>query len=555
MVESIPSVWSDTVQQSAEAVAVLGAVFTKPSVVNVILDLAGYRSNSTRLATKRVLEPSCGDGAFLSEVLRRLIESEAQYCPGGAWDSPELMDSIRAVDLDLASLASARRMMQQQLLDAGCPVKRAKVLVENWTEHRDFLIGDWDTRFDFVLGNPPYVRIEDVPRPLLERYRAEFSTLSHRADLYVAFLERGLDLISKQGVLAFICANRFAKNQYGAAIRSLIAERYHVRYYLNLEHTQPFQSDVSAYPAILVVDRERGLSTQAARLANVEEGTLDAIRTELLARTSEGTLTSRFTNWYPDGGPWVTTSLKRHGEWQDISAKHTPLLESAPGTRLGIGVATGADRVFILPQFADAIEASRQVPLAMAADVRNSGVEWSGKILLNPFVGDETADLVDLSEFQGLARYLAEHAMQLKNRHVARARPHVWYRTIDKITVALRTREKLLIPDIQRGGTVGYDPGRLYPHHNLYWVTSETWNLRALQALLRSRLVREQVAGYSVQMMKGALRYQAQTLRKVRIPALATIPDPVFERLSLLGGAADQDEIDDAAVEAFSRSG
>ena len=93
--------------------------------------------------------------------------------------------------------------------------------------------------------------------------------------------------------------------------------------------------------------------------------------------------------------------------------------------------------------------------------------------------------------------------------------------------------------------------GRFYPHHNLYWVTSDSWDLRALQALLRSSQVLMQIRAFSVQMRGGSVRYQAQTLRRVRIPLLATLSAAVVDRLSAVATSAVQGEIDEAATEAF----
>lgn len=126
-----------------------------------------------------------------------------------------------------------------------------------------------------------------------------------------------------------------------------------------------------------------------------------------------------------------------------------------------------------------------------------------------------------------------------------------WFRTIDRIWPGLASTDKLVIPDIQRGGVIGLDEGHYYPHHNLYWVTSDAWDLRALQALLRSTQVLVQVRAFSVQMRGGSIRYQAQTLRRVRIPAVGSLSDAVVERLRAAAMSAAQGEIDDAAAEAY----
>ncbi len=254
--------WMD-VWEGCEPSEPVGAIFTKPEVTSLILDLAGYIPASGRLAERRLLEPSCGDGAFLAEIIRRLLKSERTHQGTVDWEDDVLAQSLTACDLNSGFVALAREQAVALLNGEGCPFARAQVLAESWIRHADFLLTSWPETFDWVVGNPPYVRIEELPPKVLGRYRELFPTCTDRADLYVAFFENGLRLLSPNGCLAYICANRFAKNLYGAGLRRLIARDFHVRYYLNLEHTQPFLSEVSAYPCITVIDRQRGEPTRA----------------------------------------------------------------------------------------------------------------------------------------------------------------------------------------------------------------------------------------------------------------------------------------------------
>jgi methylase of polypeptide subunit release factors len=549
--------WED-LWEGSKGPEAFGAVYTRPDVVDLILDLAGYSPDSgRRLAVLRVLEPGCGDGAFISAVVGRLLCSELRHHGGSvAWDDPALDGALRAVDINAAAVAAVRASVGEQLVAAGCPARRAAELAARWTVHADFLLNSWTERFDLICGNPPYLRLEDVPKAALAHYRANYSTLTDRADLFVAFIERGLHLLSPHGCLAFICANRFAKNQYGAAIRRMIARDYHVRFYLNLEHTQPFEREVSAYPAVIVVDREQGGPTAAGTLADLEPATLRAVRGEAIHSAAPGPLLSRFDEWYPSGAPWLTTCHDEQSEHERLFA-HLPTLErSAQGTtKIGIGVATGADRVFIVPGNPGGVEADRLLPLAVASDVSNQGVAWSGSYLLNPFAPADDGSLVELAKYPGFARYLDEHASALRARHVARARPQNWFRTIDRVWPALQRRPKLLIPDIQAHATIGYDPGELYPHHNLYWITSSGWNLQALKALLRSDLVYRQVKAHSVQMRGGSVRWQAQTLRRVRVPDFRWLRPSLVAELVRISTSDDQPALDALAAEAFAARG
>lgn len=542
--------WED-LWQGTDTHEPVGAVFTRPEIVDLILDLAGYSAMEVRLSTRSILEPSCGDGAFLEAILKRLVDSERVHADPIDWNDSTLDSAIRAVDINAGSVEKARALIVSKLTHAGCPGARSASLADGWLVHADFLLKEWDHKFSFVVGNPPYVRLEDLPKAVLNHYRRAFSTATDRADLYVAFIERGLQLLATEGVLAFICANRFAKNQYGAALRKLIAQRFHVRHFLNLEHTQPFLQEVSAYPAIVVLDRQRGEPTNAASLPDLSDETLEAVRRGISCPGKPGKLVSIFSEWYQDGSPWRTTSLAEHQFLASLEERFPHLETSAPGTKVGIGVATGADPVFVLDGKHPTIEESRQIPLLMSQDVRVDSLSWSKHFLVNPFSDTDDGSLISLAEFPGLGDYLEGSSDRLKNRHVAKTRPATWFRTIDRIWPKLQFVPKLVLPDIQPGGVVGLDPGNYYPHHNLYWITSDSWDLRALQALLRSTYVLVQVRAFSVQMRGGSLRYQAQTLRRLRLPSLATLSPASLSKLASVATSKEQDQIDKAASEAF----
>ncbi|MHB8388843.1 MAG: hypothetical protein ACYDBH_04575 [Acidobacteriaceae bacterium] len=114
-----------------------------------------------------------------------------------------------------------------------------------------------------------------------------------------------------------------------------------------------------------------------------------------------------------------------------------------------------------------------------------------------------------------------------------------WYRTIDRITPSLAKTPKLLIPDIKGEAHVVFEGGALYPHHNLYYVTSETWDLRALQAVLLSAVTRLFVATYSTKMRGGFFRFQAQYLRRIRLPHWERVP--LLLRYGLIDAATKRD--------------
>jgi len=129
-----------------------------------------------------------------------------------------------------------------------------------------------------------------------------------------------------------------------------------------------------------------------------------------------------------------------------------------------------------------------------------------------------------------------------------------WYRTIDRITPALTSTPKLLIPDIKGEAHIVYERGELYPHHNLYYITSEAWDLKALQAILLSSVSRLFIATYSTKMRGGYLRFQAQYLRRIRLPYWNDVSEVLRKRLIEAAGSRDLEACNRAAFTLFDLS-
>jgi Eco57I restriction-modification methylase len=137
--------------------------------------------------------------------------------------------------------------------------------LDRWLVQGDFLLVPLSSRFDCVVGNPPYVRKEVIPDALIAEYRARYRTVFDRADLYIPFIERSLGLLADGGNLGFICADRWMKNRYGGPLRRMVAANYHLKAYIDMVDTPAFLTDVMAYPAITVISKANSGATRIAR--------------------------------------------------------------------------------------------------------------------------------------------------------------------------------------------------------------------------------------------------------------------------------------------------
>ena len=527
-----------------------GAVYTKPWVTELILDMAGY-DVSGDLATKFAVEPAAGEGAFLAPMAVRLIRSALSK----GREPLECQGSLLAYELDQESADVARTKVSRSLIEEGIPEAEADMLAAGWVRVGDYLAEAAGlSRADFVVGNPPYIRLEDVPADLAGYYRSSYRTMKGRADLYVAFFEAALHQLNEGGACAFICADRWMLNHYGGELRRLVTSKFAVEAVVEMHEADAFASEVSAYPAVTIIRRG---SQRAAVVASVgrdavEDGRALAKGLQLrrggeVARLPEGASAARVSSWFVGDEPWPCTSPERLALLKKLEESFLPLESKETGTRVGIGVATGADKVFITKD-ETLVEQSRLLPLAMASDISSGRLKWAGNYLVNPWDED---GLVNLGQYPQLKAYLERHREVLVRRHVAQKNGRSWARTIDRVNSALTGRPKLYVADIKDRLNPILDRGETYPHHNLYFVQSDGWDLEVLGGLLLSDVAQFFVECYGVRMRGGYLRFQAQYLRRIRTPLLGDVTSEHAARLRRAFRARNAVEATTAALEIY----
>lgn len=513
-----------------------GEVFTRRWVVDLILDLVGYTPDRD-LGGLVAVEPSCGAGAFLGPMVERLVDS----CDRHSRPLSDSVGAIRAFDILHGNAELGRKMAAATLEAHGLDSDEARELAAQWVRHGDFLLTDHEPAgADFVVGNPPYVRLENVAADRSAAYRRACPTMRGRSDIFVGFIETGLRLLGDDGVLGFIVADRWMRNQYGAELRELVAEAFAVENVLVMHDVDAFEERVSAYPAVTVIRRAQQRVAIVGE-ATAEFGPSDAERYVSWSRSRRREMkcnavdAAKLPGWFDGRLSWPTGSPSRLALVADLEKRFAPLEDPRTGTRVGIGVATGADDVYLTTD-PELVEADRLLPLLMTRDIVDGAARWSGTLMVNPW---HDGKLVDLASFPRFAEYLRAHAGIIKARHVARTRPECWYRTIDRVEPKLLERPKLLFPELKAFIHPVLDEGVTYPHHGLYHVTSDAWDLEVLGGLLLSSLAELFVSTYCVKMRGGCYRFQAQYLRRIRVPEFSSIKKR--ERRSLARAFAARD--------------
>ena len=227
-----------------------GIFYTPTYIVEYIIKNAIAKSKNYTLC-----DPSCGSGAFLVESVELL--SKKLHKP-----FIEIIEKhIYGADILSRSIKRARIILTLLALQNGENVKEIKFnLIQG-----DSLTLDWKERFpeifknggfDAVVGNPPYVRIQNLPLKKREELRKRWATTtSGNIDLFIPFVELGMNIINYDGILGLIIPNSYFNSVSTRKLRQFLQQNRYIDRILDFNHLQIFD-DVLTYTCISFFDRK-----------------------------------------------------------------------------------------------------------------------------------------------------------------------------------------------------------------------------------------------------------------------------------------------------------
>lgn len=220
----------------------------KATIIALRQNLETYRA---WLLDLKICDPACGSGAFLNEALnfliaehenvseleRQLFDSALRFDPG-----PSILENnLYGVDIndeavEIARLSLWLRTAQKgrKLTNLSGRIKVGNSLIDDpavagdkafvWAEEFPEVFGEGSRGgFDVVVGNPPYVRSrENFSDTETQYYFSKYKTVAYQPDLYKVFMERGLSIIMKDGLLSYVVPSVYLTNDYDDKLRRFL---------------------------------------------------------------------------------------------------------------------------------------------------------------------------------------------------------------------------------------------------------------------------------------------------------------------------------------------
>jgi len=214
-----------------------GIVFTPEWVVDFMIEEV---LNSQKIkGNEKILDAGCGEGVFITIAAQKFAKLSGKKI------EKVIEDNIYFIDISKEYVEKTKQNLQK--------LSKNKTTKYN-TITDDFCFHNFDETFDFIIGNPPYVRIQNLNerKDLLQKNYITASSGS--IDLYFCFFEQALKLLSKNGKISFITPNSHFYSAAGKNLRNLILR--HLTKIVNFDHFQVFK-DATAYTAITFLQKAK----------------------------------------------------------------------------------------------------------------------------------------------------------------------------------------------------------------------------------------------------------------------------------------------------------
>lgn len=226
----------------------LGQVYTPVWVVKEILDLIGY--NNISILTSSIMEPACGDGAFLTEIVKRYIATaqENNWCDNKIKNGLETF--IYGIELDLDEYQKCIENLNKTIKTL------TSVKSINWNILNNNTLYTYDkylSHFDFIAGNPPYVRIHNLDDDIRDFIKDNFTYSEGTIDIYISFFEMAFKMIKPDGLIGYITPNSFLHNASYNKFRDFLQQSKSIKTLIDFKSNKIFDG-YSTYTAITILN-------------------------------------------------------------------------------------------------------------------------------------------------------------------------------------------------------------------------------------------------------------------------------------------------------------
>ncbi|MDD2683393.1 MAG: Eco57I restriction-modification methylase domain-containing protein, partial [Candidatus Cloacimonetes bacterium] len=376
--------------------------------------------------------------------------------------------------------------------------------------------------FDIVIGNPPYIQLQkalDDKRKFADLYKdCGFATFERTGDIYCLFYERGIELLSSQGVLCYITSNKWMRANYGRSLRQYLAENTKARILIDFGGFKVFDSATVDTNILLTQNSAPGKPQGRACSIKADFHKGDSISKYVAER---GIPLPRYNQ-----ESWIISDDSAQKLKAKIERIGTPLKDW--DVSIYRGILTGYNEAFIISGAkkdeliaADPRSAEIIKPILRGRDIKRYKADFADLWLIATFpalklnIDDYPAVKAHLMTYMPRIKqtgesYIDQNGMKQKTR---KETGHEWFETQDPIAYYEEfEKEKVVYPNMTQYPCFSYSKDTIYCNDKSFLITSNSISVLLLTGMLNSRLIE-----YILRYLCSGLGLKGLEVRKVFI--------------------------------------
>ncbi|EAK0823249.1 class I SAM-dependent DNA methyltransferase [Campylobacter lari] len=280
--------------------------------------------------------------------------------------------------------------------------------------------------FDLIIGNPPYIRQEDI-KELKPNLAKNYKVYKGTSDIYTYFYELGFNVLKQNGVLSFITSNKYTRAGYGEALREFLLKNTTLLEYIDLNGIKVFDSatvDTSILSFEKVKTKDSSFKYLAPNTELLKENDFNIESILNFNKIAQNSLSKESFTFNDEGTNALKAKIEKHG---------TPL-KDWHGLNINYGIKTGYNEAFIittekrdeiLAKCKDEAEKERTAKLIRkmlrGRDIKRYSYEWAGLWVINTHNGyksksGEKIEAINIDEYPSLKQHLKPYYKTLEKR-------------------------------------------------------------------------------------------------------------------------------------------
>lgn len=358
-------------------------------------------------------------------------------------------------------------------------------------KHADFFDPGWMFNvadgFDLVIGNPPYMRVQNLQRTQAEMvpyYKEHYSSATGNFDLYAVFVERGVQLLHTTGQLVYILPHKFFQAGFGVGLRKLLTKRSMLREVVRFGTVQVFE-EATTYTCLLFLHAQPQKTFGFTEVKQLKEGddVLDALRD----RVEHPNYVSGILP-VPTDDKWEFALGESNKVLARIKQHKTTLGDIT--RKIFVGLQSSADDIYVLrvlaskgpsiTAYSKALDAEVEIeegfvkPFLLGKDIHRYEPAVPKHVVIFPYTNVEgKAKLMNQTEiktkFPKGWKYLMQNKQALGDRERGLMHGERFYAYVYPKNLVEFTAQKVMTPDICGRGEMTYDhTGLMYFKNTMY---------------------------------------------------------------------------------------